>query len=495
MDPRTASERRETGLFMLGEGKREQDRLKGYFTGEGQDRPYAPEGVSEEYLQLREMAMAPWLDLVVRSAVQRQVLDGFRTNKDAVPDKVADAKAWEFWQANKLDARQSMVYTDRCVYGQGIVSVWPNGPRPKISPESPRRVYLHPSEDDPFEHDWALKAWSTATPSTSPLAGSTRVTRHAVVYDVDSWMRYRWASGDGNWVLTGSGSHDHGLPFVAFPHDQDSEGNYFSEIARLIPLQDSINTTRFNLSLAMQFAAFRQRGVIGYDPVQRDPQGNPIPMKDANGQVIIDPATGQPKPAINPPPRAGVDRTWVFPGANTKIFEFTESNLEAYVKAQAAHVQHLAALSQTPPHYLLGQLANLSAEALTAAESTLTRKVLAACTADGEGWEEVMRKSSLAAGVDAATISTQAVWRNTESVSIGQVVDAIQKLVGGPVLAPESGREMIPNATAQDQIRWTSQFDSHQTAAASRVMFGDLAGALTAPKFQAAGQPPVPAGV
>src|SRR5690606_23072271 len=38
-------------------------------------------------------------------------------------------------------------------------------------------------------------------------------------------------------------------------------------------------------------------------------------------------------------------------------------------------IRHLAAVSQTPPHHLLGQIANLSAEALQAAETALSRKI------------------------------------------------------------------------------------------------------------------------
>ncbi|ATE56153.1 MULTISPECIES: phage portal protein [Actinosynnema] len=497
MDPRTAAECRELGLYELRQRRPDLDRWKGYATGTGQDRPYAPDGVSNEYLRLREMSMAPWLDLVEKAAVQRQAVDGFRTNADGRPDEEADAATWEIWRTNQLHGRQSMVYSDRMVYGQGIVSVWPQqGALPLITPESPRRVFLFPHDDNPFRIGWAVKNWTTKTPSRTTGQPQWTDVEHAVVYDETSWIRYRrtaMAGGagwlGGGWTLVASGTHPHGIPFVAFPNDQDSEGRCYSEIERLIPLQDSINTTRFNLMLAMQFAAFRQRGVIGFDPLMRDAEGRPIPQVDAEGRPIIDPHTGQPKPLMSPVPRAGVDRTWVFPGADTKIFEFSESDLRAYADAMSSHVQHLSATSQTPPHYLLGQLSNLSAEALTAAETTLTRKVAAACTTDAAAWEEVMGKAALLAGSGTKPFATQAMWRKTESVSIGQVVDAITKLVGGPVLAPESGREMIPGATPQDQERWRSQFTQHQAAAAARLAGGDLASVLTMPKFQQPGEP------
>src|SRR5690606_2193743 len=49
-------------------------------------------------------------------------------------------------------------------------------------------------------------------------------------------------------------------------------------------------------------------------------------------------------------------------------------------------IRHLAAISQTPPHHLLGQIANLSAEALLAAETALSRKIAEFQSLFGESW-------------------------------------------------------------------------------------------------------------
>ncbi|MGW5645054.1 phage portal protein [Saccharopolyspora sp. NPDC003752] len=474
MDQRTARDRLETGLYLLGKQERPFNRWRDYYNGD-QDLPYAPEGVNEEVDELREMSIANWIKLVVRTAVQRLAVDNFRTHRGeeltAAEQNAADQWAWKRWQTNRLDGRQKMVYSDRYIYGRGIVSVWPaGGGRPAIvRPESPRRVWLQQSADDPFVTNWSVKSWSEHTVSRSPLA-DLRL-RHAVVYDDDTFYRFRWGPDDRGWVLTKQDKNPLGeAPFVAFLNDPDTEGNSSSEVESMIRLQDSINTTRFYLMLAMGFAAFRQRGIIGYDPVQRDEHGNAILDEQGN-------------PKITPPPRAGVDRTWVFPGADTKIFEFSESNLENYIKSQSSHVQHTAALTQTPPHYLLGQLSNLSAEALTAAEATLNRKIIDAQTTDGEAWEDVQRRATIAEGGTAGDWESQTVWRNTETVSIGQIVDAITKLVGGePVLPPEAAREMIPGATGQDLRRWKQMAQDRENGTAARIASGDLADALAAVK-------------
>lgn len=481
MDQRTARDCLETGLHFLKDQEKDHDRWWNYYRGD-QDLPYAPEGVNEEVLELREMSIANWIKLVTRSAVQRLAVDNFRAHRsEALTEAEQDAVddwAWRRWQANRLDARQKMVYTDRYVFGRGIVSVWPNDTRPGqrrpaiIRPESPRRVWLQPGDDDPFSTKWSVKSWKVDNVSRGDRYSPTSTAvKHAVVYDDETFWRFRWGPDDRGWVLVLQGGNPlETSPFVSFGNDLDTEGKVSSEVASMIPLQDAINTTRFDLMLAMGFAAFRQRGIIGYDPVQRDEKGDPILDEQGN-------------PKVTPPPRAGVDRTWVFPGADTKIFEFSESNLENYIKAQSSHVQNMAALTQTPPHYLLGQLSNLSAEALTAAEATLNRKILDAQTTDGESWEDVQRLATIAEGGTAEDWEAQTVWRNTETVSIGQIVDAITKLVGGePVLPPEAGREMIPGATGQDLRRWREMTERRNVDSAARIASGDLSAALAAVK-------------
>jgi len=63
-----------------------------------------------------------------------------------------------------------------------------------------------------------------------------------------------------------------------------------------------------------------------------------------------------------------------------------------------ADIRDLAAVSQTPPHHLLGHVANLSAEALAAAEAGLTRKVTERKHAFGESWEQTLRLAAYMMG-------------------------------------------------------------------------------------------------
>ena len=82
---------------------------------------------------------------------------------------------------------------------------------------------------------------------------------------------------------------EHGLgvcPVVRYLHeiDLDGEMDVSGDVEPLIRLQDQINTTTFNLLMAQQYGAFRQRWVTGMVP---DEEGSP-----------------------REPFRAGVDRLW-----------------------------------------------------------------------------------------------------------------------------------------------------------------------------------------
>lgn len=439
--------RLDIGLQMLTKRDPDWKLLEGYHRGT-HERPFAPEGVNKEYDELREMAVAPWLRLAVRTPVQRLRADGFRTTKHSDSDE----DFWnDVWIANSLESRQRILYTDGVVHGRGVCGVWPNPnnrKQPIIRPESPRAVYIQPSGDDPYVSEWAVKAWISSNVNNND--GQPEVDT-AIVYDLKEFHRFKREGR--NWVLQFSKPNPlKAIPFVEFCPEVDAEGRYHSMIRPLMPMQRAIDTARFDLLLAMQFSAYRQRFVTGYDPVVRDKDGNVMFKSNADGTPILD-RNGQPEPLISSPGRPGVDRLMVFPGELTKVFDLPESNLKNYVDVISSLVQHLAAISQVPPQYLLGGLANLSGEALAAAESTLASLVSDMQDSFAGSFAQVARLAGIARGDDAKSIPTEVVWGDGQARPFSQTVDGIQKLVslGFPL---QGGLEMLPGATDQKVRRW-----------------------------------------
>src|SRR5690606_34043996 len=64
----------------------------------------------------------------------------------------------------------------------------------------------------------------------------------------------------------------------------------------------------------------------------------------------------------------------VAPDPDTKFGSLPSTPLDGFIKAHEADIQTLAAVSQTPAFEMLGQMANLSAEALEAAKDSQTAK-------------------------------------------------------------------------------------------------------------------------
>lgn len=466
----TARDLLEDGLNILAARRPQWTELDSYHRGT-HPRPFAPPGITDEYKALQEMAVAPWLRLVVRTPVQRLRLDGFRMDTKAE----TDAAFWSgVWVGNSLTSRQNQVYTDGLVHGRGIVGVWPNAKdtaRPAVVPESPSRVFVAPNPDNPFESLWAVKAWSSKLPADGRSTYDADPDS-AVVYTPDAAYRFRRTGKEWRAELNVRNVLA-AVPFVEFTPEVDSSGRYHSMIEPLVPMQRAIDTARFDLLMALQFSAARQRGVTGFDPVIRDEAGQPVWKKDAAGNQILD-REGNPIPQMAKMGRPGVDRLLMFPGADTKVWDLPESNLKNYTEVISMLVQQLAAISQVPPQYLLGGMANLSGDALTAAESTLASLVKDLQDSFGAAWSQVAALAGRASGRGIESTPTDPVWGDGQARSFAATVDGIVKLVnaGFPL---RGALEMLPGATDAKVSRWMDMArDEVDDPVLARILGKDL---------------------
>jgi hypothetical protein len=121
---------------------------------------------------------------------------------------------------------------------------------------------------------------------------------------------------------------------------------------------------------------------------------------------------------------------WTVGNEQAQFGEFSASDLGNYVKAVEMAIQHVAAQTRTPPHYLLGQSGNFpSGESLKATETGLVAKVMRKQVSFGEGLEEATGLG-LVLGGDAkgAVVDAETVWKDPESRTEGEHVDAVMKM-------------------------------------------------------------------
>lgn len=475
MDLSTAKARASVAWDVLNSNSKTAKQMKrreDYLHGE-QDKPWAPEGIGEEHESLRKQSQANWMPLPVYAPIQRLRCEGLRSGRG---DK-ADESMWrDVWAANRLEARQTIIYESMMTHGRGIASVWPNlrnHQRPVVRPQSVRNVYIHPSEDDPFTAEYAVKIVERQSAPNSLVVpnGARDALFIAYVYDDTSWFRLT-REGD-TWADSGKdGSHPmRTVPFVTFDYRPNANGEIFSPVDPLIPQQNAINTIRFNMLLAMQFSAFRQRVVTGFDPVMKDDSGQIVYKKDSNGEYVLQ--DGRRVPLLNDFGRAAVDRMLVFNGQDTKVFDMPESNLKNYVEMLTEFLTQFFATSQVPPQYLLSRMANLSGDAISGAESTLTSLQGELKRYANEGMVELFTLAARASGRDEPNPDMEMLYADTEVKSFAQVVDGIQKLItsGFP---REAAWEMLPGANQPKVARWLSMSEDELDREFERIVKGDM---------------------
>lgn len=397
------------------------DRIRDYINGV-HDKPYIPHNATDQYKKLVDRSVINLLPMVRNAPLHQLHIDGVWIG----PKDGNQVPAWKFiWQPNRMDLISTQIIsaalTDNYAYGL-VVSGKTRGGRktPAIKGVAARRMYA--LYEDPVADLWPQYAFDLN--SNGEIVG---------IWDEEARYPVRIpepvADSDGNlsYPPPELGVPElHGAevcPVVRFVPNMDLDGNCYGEIESNIAVQDRINQVSFDLLKVQHYGAFQRSGFSGVE-VAKDRYGNPIP-------VTVDPA-----------------RTIVLP-EGAKPWHIPGDALDGFILALQEAIHNLAVTSQTPAHYLLGKLANLSADAIAAAETTLTRKVFAYKHALGEPFEQLLRLASKMAGLDFPE-DAEIQWADRESRSLSQVADAINKLVGVGV-PQEALWEMIPNVT-QSQI-------------------------------------------
>ena len=207
------------------------------------------------------------------------------------------------------------------------------------------------------------------------------------------------------------------VPIVEWPNRPMLAGEPMSEIGGVAQMQDAINLMWAYLFTSADHASWPQRVLMGAEPPT-------IPILDADGNKIGDRPIDMKKMAE--------DRFLVLTGPDANIGQFDPAKLDVFTGVIEQAVQHLAAQTRTPPHYLMGKMVNANAEALKVAETGLVKKVEEAQTFFGPAARETFRLVALAMDRErlAARVAAGMVqWRNPENRSEAQLSDAMQKRV------------------------------------------------------------------
>jgi hypothetical protein len=451
-------------------------RIDDYLHGHHDD-PYMPDRADEEYKLLASRAISNWMPLLVGTPAQACYVDGFRrgTQVDSFKDsngypRVTDRETspeMRHWQRSRLDARQAAVYRGALGYGHSFTLT------EKVKKFTLTKGLSALKTTALFE-DAANDDTPYAALTVVRFAKGEELGRARMWDDLFEYAVTFKSLGDTKSVkVTLVGEHGATeCPVTRFTAAVDLEGRTIGVIEPMIPLQNRINQTVFDLLVAQTYGSFQVRTVTGMVPPQKQRAIHADPT-DVTSEVIdwepLFDADGQPIPVdINMNAR----RFLFAEDHEAKFGSLPGTSLNGYIESIDMSIRHLAAVSQTPPHYLLGQIANLSAEALTAAETALSRKVEEFKHSFGESWERVFRLAAEMEGnaASADDFEGEVNWRDMENRSMAQAADALGKLADALGIPKRGLWSRVPGATTREIELWEDLADEDPEIALAQAI-------------------------
>jgi hypothetical protein len=415
--------------------------LDNYYEGR-HPMAFATSRFREAFGGLLETLSDNWCRIVVTSSARRLKVQGFRFG----PEQSADDAAWAIWQANGMDAQSAMVHTEAIKLGEAYWLVEPprDGGEPRITCEHPSQMIVAIAPGDRSTRLAALKRWLDDDGyAYATLYLPQQIVKYRSAEAVTHGREVQWKPRPGD---SGGRNPLGEVPVVPVCNEPQMLGGGTSDIEPGIPIQNAIDKLCADMVVASEYAAYRQRVMTGVE-------------------LPIDPVTGRPKPID-----LSVSRIFTVEDPAAKVYDLEASDLKNYVEAIEMFIQHLAAQTNTPPHYLLGKMLNVSGDALAAAESGLVSKVEDKKSPFGEGHEEAMRLAFRAKGDEerANALDAETLWAPSERRSFAQVVDGAVKLA-------QIG---LPAETVMQELGWSPQRIAQVQV---QRITGDVFAPLTAP--------------
>lgn len=391
-------------------------------------------GRSAEYDNLASLTPSNYAGLVVTTLAQTALIEGIR-----MPKSQENLESWKTMQRNRWLMKQSAIH--RCAIGLSTAyGVAMPGEDPltgarmaRMTGKSPIRMAAFYDADD---DEWARLAIEAEPYELQGSNGAVVETGWRVALYDEAAKHYLIVKGDGHdrqhWEYVSHETHPLGVtPVARCVNRLDLDGNATGEIEPVLPMLRRIDQDTFDRLIVQRFGAWKVRYIAG--------MAKPTSQEAANLQAI----------------KLRVEDLLISGDPNTKFGTLDASDLKGFIDAHDADLRMLSAVTQMPPHHLLGLSSNLQAEALAAAESALQRKSTDFKLNASEFHEQMARMGAVIQGnlEEANAVDLQVRWADTESRSLTQAADALGKLAVQLNVPVEMLWEKIPGWTDSDVER------------------------------------------
>lgn len=415
-------------LQKLDEPKARYSFLEQYYTGTQPLSflaPEAREALGQRFARINSNIPR----LAITSLVERLRVTGFR-----------GVDIWDDWLRNDLNELSRTAHREALLLGQGYVLCWADKfGRPLVTVESAHQMAcLRDPGTRRITH--AIKRFETDT------------TTEAIVYGPDVITRYRanhTGATTAGFKTVEEIANPLGVPPVVRLLNSDrilDEG--VSELDDLICLTDALAKLLADLMVSSEFVGRPRRVAVGVELEE-------VPVLDEDGVE-----TGETR-EINPFPES--NRMMVSENENAKFSQLDAADLAGYKNAVDIITTQLSACSALPAH-MLGILSNqpASADALRAAEASLTARAEAKAAVFGRSWEDVARLVvGVRDGADPLTVDVSVEWADPSTRSEAQAADATVKLVQAGVLPVSYALKRLGYTDAEvDEIRTARRMEA-----------------------------------
>ena len=412
-------------------------------TDAGYGRAFSPNRreVTTEYENLRGLSPNNFAGLITRSYSQLAHLEGISR-----PGVTGTLPIWTTFKRNRWLSRSTAVHEgalgQAIAYGVVIPGEDPlTGSKMSkmIGKSAERMSAYYDAEDD----EWPRIAIEAQKTRESSALGDLGETGWAV-WIYDAYVVHRLTcKGDGltieDWTYIDHVEHGMPVPPVARCANRlDLDGNATGVIEPVLPLLRRIDQDTFDRLINQRFGAWQVRYIAG--------MAKPDSKTEAQAQRM----------------RLSVEDLLMSTNKDTKFGVLPAGPLEPQIAATDADLRLLSAITQMPPHHLLGLSSNLQAEALAAATEGMHRQAFDFRTNASEFHEQMARLVAMAEGdfVLAAAWDLRVRWRDEQSGSLNQAAQALGLLAQSLQVPIEMLWEKIPGWTDDDVQRAKELADS-----------------------------------
>lgn len=357
-----------------------------------------------------------WCRPVIEAPAERMTLVGVRLGEE----RRADAQLARVWDSTDCDRGFAEAVAVMMSAGWAYALVHP-GDSPRVTWESPSQAIV---DRDPVTGDIraGLVSWIDDKHDYATLYTSDEVWKWQRSRTPDAWDKKLPSPGGGweprevageTWPIVNPLGE---VPMIELRNQTLLDDVPISDISGVMSMQDAINLVWAYLLNALDYASLPTRLVGGADAPR-------VPILDKDGQE-----TGMTRPLDLD--TLVKDRVLWVPGQGVTFDEWSAANLDAFSKVIEHAVEHIAAQTRTPPHYLVARMVNTAAESLTIAEAGLVSKTRERITFVKAPLRRLFRLIALALGerekADQAQWATL-LWSNIQYRSEAQLADALLK--------------------------------------------------------------------